>query len=72
MSNEVFLLQGDARKDCSKFSAWLAETKTVGHEQSANSIEEDGWIFVLDHEHEELVVRADHDRQWCVSSRVSN
>ena len=27
------------RKDCPKFSAWLAEKKTVGHEQSANSIE---------------------------------
>ena len=40
--------------DCNKFSAWLAEKKTVGHEQSANSIEEDGWIFALDHEHEEL------------------
>ena len=37
-----------------KFSAWLAEKKTVGHEQSANSIEEDGWIFALDHEREEL------------------
>ena len=37
----------------SKFSAWVAEEKTVGHEQSANAIEEDGWIFALDHEHEE-------------------
>ena len=46
--------KGHARKDCSKFSAWLAEKKTVGHEQSANAIEEDGWIFALDHEHEEL------------------
>ena len=46
--------RGHARKDCPKFSAWLAEKKTVGHEQSAHSIEEDGWIFVLDHEHEEL------------------
>ena len=46
--------KGHARKDCPKFSAWLAEKKTVGHEQSANSIEEDGWIFALDHEHEEL------------------
>ena len=26
----------------------------MGHEQSANSIEEDGWIFALGHEHEEL------------------
>ena len=26
----------------------------MGHEQSANSIEEDGWIFALDQEHEEL------------------
>ena len=26
----------------------------MGHEQSANAIEEDGWIFALDHEHEEL------------------
>ena len=26
----------------------------MGHEQSANSIEEDGWICALDHEHEEL------------------
>ena len=43
-----------ARKDCSKFSAWLAEKKTVAHEQSANAIEEDGWIFALSHEHEEL------------------
>ena len=42
-----------ARKDCAKFSAWLAEKKTVGHGQSANAIEEDGWIFALDHEHEE-------------------
>ena len=41
-------------KDCSKFSALVAEKRTVGHEQSANSIEEDGWIFALDHEHEEL------------------
>ena len=46
--------KGHARKDCPKSSAWLAEKKTVGHEQSANSIEEDGWIFALDHEHEEL------------------
>ena len=46
--------KGRARKDCQKFSAWLAEKKTVDHEQSANSIEEDGWIFALDHEHEEL------------------
>ena len=46
--------KGHARKDCPKFSAWLAEKKTVGHEQSANSIEEEGWIFALDHEHEEL------------------
>ena len=43
-----------ARKDCPKFSAWLAEKKTVGHEQSANAIEKDGWIFALDHEREEL------------------
>ena len=62
--------KGHARKDCPKFSAWLDERKTVGHEQSANSIEEDGRIFALDHEHEELAARADHDRQWCVSSRV--
>ena len=57
MSNvKCFFCQdkGHARKDCPKFSAWLAEKKTVGHEQSANSIEEDGWIFALDHEHEEL------------------
>ena len=46
--------KGRTRKDCPKFSAWLAEKKTVGQEQSANSIEEDGWIFALDHEHEEL------------------
>ena len=46
--------KGHTRKDCPKFSAWLAEKKTVGHEQSANSIEEDGWIFALDQEHEEL------------------
>ena len=26
----------------------------MGHEQSANAIEEDGWIFALNHEHEEL------------------
>ena len=26
----------------------------MGHEQSANSIEEDGWIHAKDHEHEEL------------------
>ena len=31
--------KGHARKDYPKFSAWLAEKKTVGHEQSANSIE---------------------------------
>ena len=37
-----------------KFSAWLAEKTTVGHEQSANSIEQDGWIFALNQEHEEL------------------
>ena len=46
--------EGHTRKDCPKFPAWLADKKTVGHEQSANSIEEDGWIFELDHEHEEL------------------
>ena len=46
--------KGHTRKDCTKFSAWLAEKKTVGHEQSANSIEEDGWIFALDQAHEEL------------------
>ena len=46
--------KGHARKVCPKFSAWLAEKKTVGHEQSANAIEEDGWIVALDHEHEEL------------------
>ena len=46
--------KGHARKDCSKFSAWLAEKKTVGHAQSANAIEEDGWIFALGREHEEL------------------
>ena len=46
--------KGHNRKDCPKFSAWLAEKKTVGHEQSANSIEEDGWIFALNQEHEEL------------------
>ena len=43
-----------ARKGCPKFSASLAEMNTVGHDQSANAIEEDGWIFALDHEHEEL------------------
>ena len=37
--------KGLARKDCPKFSACLAEKKTVGHEQSANAIEEDGWIL---------------------------
>ena len=42
----------------------------MGHEQSASSIEEDGWIFALDQEHEEFM-RADRDRQWCVSARVS-
>ena len=47
-------VKGHARKDCPKFSAWLAEKKTVGHEQSANAIEGDGWIFALDYEHEEL------------------
>ena len=46
--------KGHKRKDCPKFSAWLAEKKTAGHEQSANSIEEDKWILALDHEHEEL------------------
>ena len=46
--------KGHTRKDCPGFSAWLAEKKTVGHEQSANSIEEDGWIFALNQEHEEL------------------
>ena len=45
--------RGHTRKDCPKFSAWLAKAKTVGHEQSANSIEEDGWTFALDQEHEE-------------------
>ena len=48
-----FKEKGHARKDCPKFSAWLAEKKTVGREQSANSTEEDGWICALDHEHEE-------------------
>ena len=46
--------KGHTRKDCLKFSARLAEKKTVGHEQSAKSIEEDGWIFALNQEHEEL------------------
>ena len=46
--------KGHTRKDCPKFSAWLAEKKTVGHEQSANAIEEEGWIFALDQEHEGL------------------
>ena len=46
--------KGHARNDCPNFSAWLAEKKTVGHERSANAIEEDGWIFALDHEHEGL------------------
>ena len=46
--------RGHAQKDCPKFSAWHAEKKTVGHEQSANGIKEDGWIFALDHEHEEV------------------
>ena len=46
--------KGHTPKDCPWFSAWLAEKKTVGHEQSANSIEEDGWILALDQEHEEL------------------
>ena len=45
--------KGHARKDCPKFSAWLAEKRTVGHGQSVNAIEEYGWIFALDHEHEE-------------------
>ena len=30
--------RGHARKDCPKFSAWLAEKKTVGREPSANAI----------------------------------
>ena len=46
--------KGHTRKDCPEFSAWLAEKKTVGHQQSASSIEEDGWIFALNQEHEEL------------------
>ena len=46
--------KGHARKDCTKFSAWLAEKKTVGYKHSANSIEEDGWIFALGHKHDEL------------------
>ena len=46
--------KGHTVKDCPKFSTGLAEKKTVGHEQSANSIEEDGWIFALNQEHEEL------------------
>ena len=39
--------KGHARKDCPKFSAWLAEKKTVGHEQSTPSRKTDGsslWI----------------------------
>ena len=40
--------KGHARKDCPKFSAWLAEKKTVGREPSANAIEEAGWIFALE------------------------
>ena len=31
--------KGHARNDCPKFSAWVAERKTVGHEPSANAIE---------------------------------
>ena len=36
---EVFFCKekGHARKDGPKFSAWFAEKKTVGHEQSANA-----------------------------------
>ena len=41
--------KGHARKDCPKFSAWLAEKKTAGHEPSANAIEQARWIFVLEH-----------------------
>ena len=37
-----------------KFATWVAEKKSAGHEQSANSIEEVGWIFALEQEHEEL------------------
>ena len=40
----------------------------MGHEQSANSIEEDGWTFALDQEHEEQ--RADHGRQCDTSVHV--
>ena len=36
----------------------------MGHEQSANAIEEDGWIFALDHEHEELCELIMID-SWC-------
>ena len=46
--------KGHARKDCPKFATWVAEKKSAGHEQSANSIEEVGWIFALEQEHEEL------------------
>ena len=39
--------KGHTRKDCPKFSAWLAWKKQVGHEPSANAIEEAGWILAL-------------------------
>ena len=39
--------KGYARKDCPQFSVWLAEKKQVGHEPSANAIEEAGWILIL-------------------------
>ena len=37
--------KGHTRKDCPNFSAWLTEKKQVGHETSANAIEEAGGIL---------------------------
>ena len=52
----MFLLQEERPrlKELPQVLGLVSEKRTVGHEQSANAIEEDGWIFALDHEHEEL------------------
>ena len=47
-------------KGHTKFSAWLTERKTVGHERMDLRLGSWAW----------RVVRSDHDRQWCGSSRV--
>ena len=69
-SNVKLQKKGHIRKECPKFSAWLAEKKTVGHEQSANSIEEGGWIFALEHEELCELIMIDSGASFTCVTRV--